>query len=224
MSLRDEHVRDRLTAISWVGGLFLLALFLVALALADPEPEPYQEPDYAIGLGVSNQAVKHRSVDAGNVSRNLDRLATLPTRHQEYVERQQAKRQERREARKQARIEQALEQAPSATTPVTSQGVTKETDPPSGGLPSLLVTIRAHESGGNYQAYNAGGCEGWGCGGAYQMHLRYAPAWAARYGEGQWAGTAPQNWPPAVQDKVALGLFWSTNPAGYHWCHWATYC
>ena len=39
---------------------------------------------------------------------------------------------------------------------------------------------RAHESGGHYTARNATGCEGYGCGGAYQLHARYAAEWAAR--------------------------------------------
>ena len=90
-------------------------------------------------------------------------------------------------------------------------------------LPALLLTIRAHESGGNYAAYNGAGCEGYGCGGAYQMHARYASTWAQRAG---FAGL-PSNaatWPAATQDAVALDLFYSTNPAGSHWCDWTEYC
>jgi hypothetical protein len=90
-------------------------------------------------------------------------------------------------------------------------------------LPSLLVTIRANESGGNYAAYNASGCEGYGCGGAYQLHARYASEWAARSGY-PGMSSAAQTWDPAVQDAVALDLFYASNPDGAMWCSFAEYC
>jgi hypothetical protein len=76
-------------------------------------------------------------------------------------------------------------------------------------LPPLLATIRAHESGGF---------------GAYQFHGRYMGAWATRYGHPEVARTPATQWSPTVQDDVALGLFYSTNPDGDHWCRWTTYC
>jgi hypothetical protein len=103
----------------------------------------------------------------------------------------------------------------------------ERSEPPpssSGSLPDLLLFIRSNESGGDYTAYNPSGCEGYGCGGAYQMHALYADDWARRYGEGAWADTPVQQWPLAVQDRVALGLFRSTSPDGAHWCDWTDYC
>lgn len=99
----------------------------------------------------------------------------------------------------------------------------KEKQVSSSGMPSLLLLIRSHESGGNYSAYNASGCEGYGCGGAYQLHAKYAATWAARAGYPGLSGQA-QNWSPAIQDAVALKLFYSTNPDGAHWCNWTDYC
>ena len=93
--------------------------------------------------------------------------------------------------------------------------------PATGGLPSLLVTIRAHESGGDYTAYNPTGCEGYGCGGAYQLHAQYAAGWAAEAGYPGLSSQA-QTWPPGVQDAVALYKFNATG--GALWCDWADYC
>lgn len=109
--------------------------------------------------------------------------------------------------------------APAApAAPVTSS---------SGGLPALLVTIRANESGGNYAAYNPTGCSDengtWSCGGAYQMSEQYAAGWAAEAGyPGQ--SSQAQTWDPAVQDAVALYKFYATNPDGSMWCSFTEYC
>lgn len=93
-------------------------------------------------------------------------------------------------------------------------------------LPALLITIRANESGGNYTAVNndPDACEGYGCYGAYQMHGEYMGDWAARYGHPEVVGTPANQWPASTQDDVALGLFYSTNPDGAHWCDWTDYC
>jgi len=91
----------------------------------------------------------------------------------------------------------------------------------SGSLPPLLLTIRSNESGGNYSAYNASGCEGYGCGGAYQLHANYASGWASEAGYPNMSSQA-QNWPPDIQDAVALYKFNATN--GGLWCDWADYC
>ena len=90
-------------------------------------------------------------------------------------------------------------------------------------LPPLLVTIRAHESGGDYTAVNSTGCDGQPCGGAYQLHSSYASTWAARAGYPGLSSNAA-TWPASTQDAVALYLYNSTNPAGWHWCQFTSYC
>jgi hypothetical protein len=90
-------------------------------------------------------------------------------------------------------------------------------------MPELLATIKHHESRGDYTAVNPSGCEGYGCGGAYQLHAAYASTWAARAGYPHMPADA-STWPPATQDAVALHLFHSTTPPGSHWCDWADYC
>jgi len=92
---------------------------------------------------------------------------------------------------------------------------------PAGTLPALLLTIRDHESSGDYSAYNADGCEGYGCGGAYQLHAGYASTWAAEAGYPGMPGNAAL-WPPATQDAVALYKFNATG--GALWCDWTDYC
>jgi hypothetical protein len=135
-----------------------------------------------------------------------------------------------REQRKQERIEkrrearQAERAAVEESTPVVVSEPEGAGTPRNGALPGLLLTIRSYESGGNYSAYNGSGCEGYGCFGAYQLHGAYMDDWARRYGAGGWASVPANRWPPAVQDKVALGLFYSTNPDGAHWCAWVSYC
>jgi len=127
------------------------------------------------------------------------------------------------EAAQLAAAEEAAEQrAEAAQRPTRSED--RSIPAPSGSLPSLLLTIRANESGGNYGAINSTGCEGYGCYGAYQMHGLYADDWARRYGAASYAGTSPNQWPSGIQDRVALGLFYSTNPDGAHWCNWTDYC
>jgi hypothetical protein len=105
------------------------------------------------------------------------------------------------------RADRAAARAATSTAPVT------------GSLPSLLLTIRANESGGNYQAYNATGCLG-GCYGAYQMTGEYMDTWAieAGYPDYAYAGF----WPAEVQDAVALYKFNQTG--GALWCDWTDYC
>ncbi len=90
-------------------------------------------------------------------------------------------------------------------------------------LPPLLLTIRANESGGDYLAVNSMGCDGQLCGGAYQLHSSYASQWAADAGYPSMSSNAA-TWPPATQDAVALYLFNSTNPSGWHWCQFTSYC
>jgi len=133
-------------------------------------------------------------------------------------ERQKARREARQKARQEAILVQQQQPAPTAT-PIP---VTKSMS--SSSLPALLALIRNNESHGNYSAYNASGCEGYGCYGAYQLHGLYMDDWARRYGAAAYAGTPANQWPPAIQDKVALGLFYSTSPNGSFWCNWTSYC
>ena len=82
-------------------------------------------------------------------------------------------------------------------------------------LPAGLLCVRDHESRGNYTIVNQYGYQG-----AYQMSPEYAPAWAQRYGYGDWANVPVIEWPPAVQDGVALGLW---NDGATVWKNWAPY-
>jgi hypothetical protein len=82
-----------------------------------------------------------------------------------------------------------------------------------------LACIRKHESGNNYQRISSTGKFQ----GAYQLHSGYAPAWAKRYGQGDWAGTPVHKWPPAVQDAVALGLGKDSNWGAWD-NHTSYYC
>jgi hypothetical protein len=142
----------------------------------------------------------------------LTMALTYQQRLDRFVERQEAKAEARREARQERRerASDGFSRGKGRTAPV-------------GDLPALLALIRDHESGGNYSAYNASGCEGYGCGGAYQLHAAYAPTWAARAGY-PGMGSNAATWPAAIQDAVALNLFHSTNPDGAHWCNWTEYC
>lgn len=89
----------------------------------------------------------------------------------------------------------------------------------SSGLPSLLLTIRQNESGGNYRAYNPSGCIG-GCYGAYQLTAEYMDDWAREAGYPEYAYVG--FWPPEIQDAVALYKFNQTG--GALWCDWTDYC
>jgi hypothetical protein len=225
-----QGIRPVATAALWVGGFLLLGILIVLIALAPDEPDPLDQPDYVTGTPQTYEQrlaeVVQRRVDAGNTSREMERVSTLPSRHQQLVERRQAarleeRRQEARRAARQADREEVTDVVVPAPTSTGGSGT-----PSSGGgnLPALLQLIRSNESGGNYAAYNGSGCEGYGCYGAYQMHGAYMDDWARRYGAGEWASTPANQWPPAVQDQVALGLFYSTNPDGAHWCDWTYYC
>lgn len=226
MFFRDRTTHPALRALrtaAIVGGFLLFGVFLWLIATADAAEDPLDRPDYANGAAKID--VKQRFVDAGDPSRDADRLSTLPSRYHALVQ----KRKEAREARREARVREAQQEARTpvvVSAPVETK--TPNTGNPGGGssgtLPDLLLFIRANESGGNYQAYNPSGCEGYGCYGAYQLHGYYMDDWARRYGEAAWAGTPANQWPPGVQDKVALGLFYSTNPDGAHWCDWTSYC
>lgn len=175
------------------------------------ELQPAEELPLADAVRLPVPRAETVSVDAARLTRKEEREA------------REARQERRREARAASRAAERAAAEAQANTPAPTPTQSPVTTASSGGLPALLVTIRAHESGGNYQAYNGSGCEGYGCGGAYQMHARYASEWAARAGFPGMSSNAA-TWPAAVQDKVALNLFYSTNPDGAHWCNWTSYC
>lgn len=74
---------------------------------------------------------------------------------------------------------------------------------PAGDLPPVLRCIRWHESRGDYRAVNAAS----GAAGAFQLMPQYADDWARAHGQPEWATVPVVDWPPAVQNAVALGLF-----------------
>ena len=85
--------------------------------------------------------------------------------------------------------------AATPTTPNTQAPAA--TDP--NGVDSFLSAIRQHESGGNYQAYNAGG----GASGAYQFIQSTWSSEAQAAGFTQYANGPASAAPPDVQDAVA---------------------
>lgn len=78
-----------------------------------------------------------------------------------------------------------------------------------------------HESGGNAQAYNAGGCVG-GCYGIFQMSGEYMDDWARRAGYPGYAYAG--FWPSDVQIAVATDMYNQPNGMYVYWCQWADYC
>lgn len=114
------------------------------------------------------------------------------------------------------RIQQAKQRARAAAQ--ASREAERAAPPasaPAVGLPADLLCVRAHESGGDYTVVNSLGYAG-----AYQFSPEYWPAWARRYGYGEWAGTHPASVPPNVQDGVALGLW---NDGAWVWRAWGDY-
>ena len=224
----SKRVHSWFFAAAVIGGFLLIGVVVFLVATAPTDPDPLDQED--IVVGAPSSYVLMRATKAEAASRDAVRLdRKLEREKQARIEARKEKRREAREearAARQAEREAAREAATSVVVPAPTPTSTGSGTPSggSGSLPPLLQLIRSHESGGNYGAYNGGGCEGYGCYGAYQMHGRYMADWARRYGAGSYAGTPANQWPPAVQDKVALGLFYSTNPDGAHWCNWTTYC
>jgi hypothetical protein len=226
MSKHRKPSRHRTPAL-WVGGFLLLGAIgalLVGIAVSS-SADPLDRPAVVPG-GLAPADFAERVSVAQATSRDQDRLERYKEQQrQERIEKRrearQAERREERQAERAAAREAAEAAQEESTSVVASGGDTRNTT--TNGLPPLLQTIRSHESGGNYSAYNASGCEGYGCGGAYQLHAAYASEWAARAGYPGLSGQA-QTWPAATQDAVALHLFYSTNPDGAHWCNWTTYC
>ena len=189
-------------------------------------PRPSQD---AKSVAIDATHAKHYESDQ-DLQRRRELLQVRAARsyEREIIKERRARAKARAEARAEreaalaAEREAEAEAATRAATRESSGGATSQSG--SSNLPELLLIIRSHESGGNYSAYNGSGCEGYGCYGAYQMHGAYMDDWARRYGAGDYAGTPANQWPASVQDKVALGLFYSTNPDGAHWCDWTDYC
>lgn len=197
---RHEHGRWHDLTVALVAATAVIWTLLAAMWLTgrqDPAPTPGSAGAVTAGPG--------RAAHAVGVSRSNARTAppTPPTAEQTRA---------------------------AATDPQTTAAPQPPSVAPAGkrdgsvaALPPLLALIRAHESGGHYTARNATGCEGYGCGGAYQLHARYAAEWAARAG---YPGMGPDaaTWPRAIQDAVAVDLYYSTTPDGAAWCRWAAYC
>lgn len=138
----------------------------------------------------------------------------------EHIEVRNKRREARIEERRQARREERqLQREAVVEVPLSNTTESSSTD-----LPPTLALIRNNESRGDYSAYNGSGCEGYGCYGAYQLHGLYMDDWARRYGAAAYADIPANQWPPSIQDKVALGLYYSTNPNGKFWCDWTDYC
>lgn len=162
----------------------------------------------------SNYPFESTSSYHAYIEQSVDRVQAMD-------ERQKARMEARRKARQQARQEAVQAQQKTVVTNAPTYVYRSNS---SSSLPALLSLIRTNESGGNYSAYNASGCEGYGCYGAYQLHGYYMDDWARRYGAAAYAGIPANQWPPYIQDKVALGLFYSTTPNGKFWCDWTSYC
>lgn len=73
---------------------------------------------------------------------------------------------------------------------------------PTNQMAAFLAAIRSHESGGNYNAYNAGG----GASGAYQFIQPTWSSWATQAGYSQYANKPASQAPPQVQDAVAAAM------------------
>jgi len=229
MSKHRASSSSVLTAALLVGGFVVLGVLIAAIAMAQEKPDPLDRPDVVVGAP-SVEDVRQRSVDAGDTSREMERVSTLPDRHEALIAKRQLMRQEARQKERRQERREAADQAQQEVTSVVASpsnppsGSGTGSGTPSGGLPALLQLIRSNESGGNYSAYNGSGCEGYGCFGAYQLHGAYMDDWARSYGAASYASTPANQWPAEVQDRVALGLFYSTNPDGAHWCNWTDYC
>jgi hypothetical protein len=183
-----------------------------------------------------SQDAKSVAIDATNAEKYMSHMDVqreeemLEQRAREYerelIKERRARAKARAEARAERQAARAAEreaEAEAATRAATRESSGGATSQSGGSLPELLLFIRSQESGGNYSAYNGSGCEGYGCGGAYQLHAKYASGWASSAGYPGLSSNAA-DWPASTQDSVAKWLFYSTNPDGAHWCDWTDYC
>lgn len=116
----------------------------------------------------------------------------------------------------------------STASPTTQNGTTQTTQPlgDSTQVDQFLNAIKAHESGGNYQAYNSAG----GASGAYQYIQSTWSSYAKAAGYAQYANGPASQAPPQVQDAVArynaTELFnqshsWKTAAESWYYPAWA---
>jgi hypothetical protein len=117
---------------------------------------------------------------------------------------------------------------PGITTPMLSAGGNPALPTPDAGaahddpgqVDTFLNAIRAHESGGDYQAHSPAG----GAHGAYQFIDSTWAAWCDRAGYHQYAGGHASDAPPAVQDAVAKAMALSAYSGTHDWgavaCIW----
>lgn len=101
-----------------------------------------------------------------------------------------------------------------------SRGNTRPVPPP---VPSnvTLDCIGDHETYGSTHPYTE--VNEYGYAGRYQLSPDYADDWARRYGYGEWADVPVVQWPPAVQDAVALALGLDTGWTPWSDPRWSTY-
>jgi len=198
------------------------APILAVVMIASMNEGPSQDAK-SVAIDATLNAKKYQSaMDVQREEQMLDQRSREYER--ELIQERRARAKARAEAQAEREAHRAYheaeaEAATQAATRETSGGATSQSG--SSNLPELLLVIRSHESGGNYQAYNDSGSEGYGCGGAYQLHANYASGWAAEAG---YSGMSPNaaEWSPEIQDAVALYKFNQTN--GGLWCDWTDYC
>jgi hypothetical protein len=225
-SVRHKRSRTWLTRAAVFGGFFVAGVLFTVLVLRILDgPEAVAAPAPVV-LAPAPDYVQLRESKAEVASRDATRLDRFRKQQAKEAKERRIARRERARERAAAEAAQAesttdVVESPSSSSSSSSSG---NLGSGSGSLPALLQLIRSNESGGNYSAYNGSGCEGYGCYGAYQLHGLYMDDWARQYGAAAYAGTPANQWPASVQDKVALGLFYSTNPDGLHWCNWTSYC
>ena len=215
-----------MTKIMAVSLVPILAVVMIASTNEGPSQDAKSVAiDATHATEIGPQQAKQRTREVTQTSRDIERVKINERRARAKARAEaQAEREAEREAHRayhEAEREAEAEAATQAATRESSGGSVSQSG--SGNLPELLLFIRSHESGGNYSAYNSSGCEGYGCGGAYQLHARYASSWAASAGYPGMSSNAA-SWPVSTQDAVAKWLFYSTNPDGAHWCQWTDYC
>lgn len=213
-----------------------IAFVLILGLLLGYESGPSQDAKLSVQSANNFEVLKKSGssdTSLAEVQERKDALRAEASRDEErqlikYKERRAEARAEAKAARKADRKAErvaarvaARQAARAAEAQAVTEAPTSNNSGGSSNLPELLLTIRSNESGGNYQAYNPSGCEGYGCGGAYQLHAKYAAGWAAEAGYGGMSSQA-QNWPVHIQDAVALYKFNATG--GDLWCNWTDYC
>ena len=124
----------------------------------------------------------------------------------------------------------SADQVPAFTDTTTTTTTQNDTQPATttdaSSVDKFLTALRQHESGGDYQAYNAAG----GASGAYQYIQSTWSSYAKAAGFAQYANGPASAAPPQVQDAVAkynaLQLFnqsgsWKTAAESWYYPAWA---